>query len=63
MYSTFNMGHRMEIYCDENVADEIINISKSFNVDAQEIGYTEYAYETKLTIQSPYGEFTYFPKR
>ena len=41
MYQIFNMGHRMEIYCDAGVADEIIAISKSLNVDAKTIGKIE----------------------
>lgn len=43
MYQVFNMGHRMEIYVDEKYADEIIKISKSFNVDAQIVGRVEAA--------------------
>ena len=38
MYNVFNMGHRMEIYCDKEYADEIIEISKKYNVDAKVIG-------------------------
>ena len=41
MYQVFNMGHRMEIYVDNKYADEIISISKSFNVDAKIIGKVE----------------------
>lgn len=41
MYSVFNMGHRMELYVDESVADDIIRISRSFDVDAQVIGRVE----------------------
>ena len=42
MYKVFNMGHRMEIYVNEDIASEIINISKSYNVDAQIIGRVQY---------------------
>lgn len=59
MYKVFNMGHRMELYVDETLADEIISISKSFNVDAQIIGKVASKGEKKLTIKSPYGEFVY----
>ncbi|CAM4290004.1 AIR synthase related protein [Gillisia limnaea] len=59
MYQVFNMGHRMELYVDENIADEIINISRSFNVDAKIIGRVEASESKKLTIRSEFGEFTY----
>ena len=59
MYKVFNMGHRMEIYVNEDIASEIINISKSYNVDAQIIGKVEYSDEKKLSIMSKHGEFNY----
>ncbi len=59
MYQVFNMGHRMELYVDENIADEIINISKSFEVDAKIIGHVEASETKKLTIKSEFGEFEY----
>ena len=59
MYEVFNMGHRMEIYVNEDIASEIINISKSYNVDAQIIGRVEYSDEKKLSIMSKHGEFNY----
>ena len=59
MYKVFNMGHRMEIYVPKEVAEEIISISKSFNVDAQIVGRVEKNDGKKLTINSPYGEFIY----
>ena len=59
MYKVFNMGHRYEIYCSADVADEIIEISKSFNIDAQIIGKVEPFEGKKLTIKSEKGEFIY----
>lgn len=59
MYKTFNMGHRLEIYIPHQFANQIINISKSYNIDAQIIGYCEHADCKRLTIQSPYGTFEY----
>lgn len=59
MYQVFNMGHRMELYVDPSLADEIIAISKSFNIDAQVIGRVENADQKGLTIKSPFGTFTY----
>ena len=59
MYKVFNMGHRMEIYVNEDIASEIINISKSYNVDAQIIGRVECSNEKKLSIMSKHGEFNY----
>ncbi|WP_297099453.1 AIR synthase related protein [uncultured Draconibacterium sp.] len=59
MYKVFNMGHRYEIYCSADVAEEIIEISKSFNIDAQIIGKVEPFDGKKLTIKSEKGEFIY----
>lgn len=59
MYKVFNMGHRMELYVDESIADDIIAISKSFNVDAKIIGKVVSKGEKKLTIKSEFGEFIY----
>lgn len=59
MYKVFNMGHRMELYVPEAISDDIMKISRSFNIDAQIIGHVE-AHESKqLTITSPYGTFDY----
>lgn len=59
MYRVFNMGHRLEIYLPEAHAQEVIDISKSFGIDAQIIGRVE-AYEgKKVTIESPVGHFEY----
>ncbi len=58
MYKVFNMGHRMELYVPAEIADDIISISKSFNVDAQVIGRVEEG-DKKLTIRSEFGEFSY----
>jgi len=59
MYQVFNMGHRMELYVPAEVANDIIEISKSFNVDAQIVGRVEASEEKKLTINSEFGSFTY----
>ena len=59
MYKVFNMGHRMEIYINEEHADDIINISKEFGVDAKIIGRVEAYSGKKLTIDSEFGNFTY----
>lgn len=59
MYKVFNMGHRMEIYTDEKTAKDLINISKSFNVDAQIVGRVEKSETKSVKIYSPYGEFIY----
>ena len=60
MYQVFNMGHRMEIYVDNKYADEIISISKSFNVDAKIIGKVEDSDIKKLTISTESGKFIYW---
>ena len=59
MYQVFNMGHRMELYVDNKYSNEIIEISKSFGVDAKVIGRVESSTEKKLTISSKYGKFEY----
>lgn len=59
MYQVFNMGHRMELYVEENLADTIISISKSFNVDAKIIGIVEASKEKMITIKSQFGTFEY----
>ena len=59
MYQVFNMGHRMELYVSPEIAENIIEISKSFQVDAQIIGYVEASEDKKLTIKSSYGKFVY----
>jgi phosphoribosylformylglycinamidine cyclo-ligase len=59
MYQVFNMGHRMELYVPQEIADDIISISKSFNVDAKIVGKVETSVSKKLTIQSEFGEFQY----
>jgi len=60
MYKVFNMGHRMELYVDEFIASDIINISQSYNVDAKIIGRVESCNVKKLTISSEFGEFIYW---
>ena len=59
MYKVFNMGHRMEVYVPQAIAESIIAISKSFNVDAKIVGRVEAQGEKKLTIKSEFGEFVY----
>ncbi|MDG1395286.1 MAG: AIR synthase-related protein [Flavobacteriales bacterium] len=59
MYKVFNMGHRMEIYVNKEHAQEIINISKQFGVNAKIIGKVEKYQGKKLTIKSQHGEFVY----
>jgi phosphoribosylformylglycinamidine cyclo-ligase len=59
MYQVFNMGHRMEIYVPAAIADDIIRISKSFNIDAQVVGRVEAAEEKQVTVKSPAGVFEY----
>jgi len=59
MYKVFNMGHRMEFYVNESVASSIIEISKSFNIDAKIIGRVEASPEKKVTVTSKHGSFEY----
>lgn len=60
MYKTFNMGHRLEVYLPEQYANIIIDIAKSFNIDAKIIGYCQRSENgKKLTIDCKHGKFTY----
>jgi len=59
MYKVFNMGHRFEIYTDQQTAGEIINISASFGIDAKIVGRCEECSSKKLTIMSEFGKFEY----
>ena len=62
MYQVFNMGHRMELYCDESTANEIINLSKKYGIEAKIIGFCESSpvkNKNSVEIHSEYGKFTY----
>ncbi len=59
MYQVFNMGHRMELYVSPEIADDIISVSKSFNVDAKIVGRVEAGNDKKLTITSEFGTYIY----
>jgi phosphoribosylformylglycinamidine cyclo-ligase len=59
MYEVYNMGHRFEIYISPSYADDIISISRDFNVDAQLIGYVDASENKALTIKSEFGTFHY----
>ncbi|MDO6853713.1 AIR synthase-related protein [Cellulophaga lytica] len=59
MYQVFNCGHRMELYVNPAVAEDLIAISKSFGVDAKIVGKVEASATKKLTITSEYGTFEY----
>jgi phosphoribosylformylglycinamidine cyclo-ligase len=59
MYKVFNMGHRMELYLDEKNAQQVIDISKHFNVEARVVGRVEDGDKKKVTIKGAYGEFSY----
>jgi phosphoribosylformylglycinamidine cyclo-ligase len=59
MYQVFNMGHRFEIYISPRHAEEIIGISKSFNIDARIIGRVETSDKAEIVIKAPHGEYSY----
>jgi phosphoribosylformylglycinamidine cyclo-ligase len=59
MYKVFNMGHRMEVYLEEKYAQQVIDISRKFLVDAKIIGHVESSPEKKVTLKSGAGEFVY----
>lgn len=59
MYKVFNMGHRLEIYTNEKAAEEMINIAKGFDIEAQIVGHVEASDKKQLTINSKFGTFKY----
>jgi phosphoribosylformylglycinamidine cyclo-ligase len=59
MYRVFNMGHRLEIYTDVESASRMIEIARSFHIDAQIVGRVEPSSKKMLTIRSEHGEFIY----
>lgn len=59
MYQVFNMGHRFELYLPEQFAQEVIDISTSFHIDAQVVGHVEAADQKEVLIRSAYGEYLY----
>jgi phosphoribosylformylglycinamidine cyclo-ligase len=59
MYQVFNMGHRMEIYCAPSLAEELIQMSRSFNIEAQVVGHVAASDKKRLTIKTQQGEFTW----
>lgn len=59
MYKVFNMGHRLEVYLPEAEAQRVIEISRSFGIDAQVIGRVEAFEGKRVTVRSEFGEFTY----
>jgi phosphoribosylformylglycinamidine cyclo-ligase len=59
MYTVFNMGHRMEFYVPESIAEDIISIAKSFNIEGRIIGHCKPSDQKHVTIRSEYGEFVY----
>lgn len=59
MYTVFNMGQRMEIYLDKKDAQQVIDICKTFNIDAQIIGYVEASEKAEVIVKSVNGEFVY----
>ena len=59
MYQVFNCGHRLELYVDQSIANDLIAIANSFNVEAQIIGKVSASETKQLTIASEFGTFTY----
>jgi phosphoribosylformylglycinamidine cyclo-ligase len=59
MYKVFNMGHRLEVYLPEAYAEQVIQLSRSFGIEAQVIGYVEAAPAKKVSIMSPVGVLEY----
>lgn len=61
MYKVFNMGHRLEVYCDESIAADLISIAEQFNIEAQVVGRVESSTNPEVEITGPGGTFNYSP--
>ena len=59
MYRVFNMGHRMELYVRKEIADDIISIANSYNVEASVVGHCKASQKNELTIVNEEGTYTY----
>jgi len=59
MYQVFNMGHRLEVYLPEDQAEKVVQLARSFRIEAQVIGQVEEAAANSVRIESPYGTFDY----
>ncbi|MGL5635433.1 MAG: AIR synthase-related protein, partial [Bacteroidales bacterium] len=59
MYKVFNMGHRMEVYISPEHAEKVIEIAKSFGIEAQIVGRVEASEKNELIIESEFGKFEY----
>jgi len=59
MYKVFNMGHRMELYVPTTIATDLIEIARSFGVEAKIVGQVTKGEQKKVTIQSEFGTFEY----
>jgi phosphoribosylformylglycinamidine cyclo-ligase len=59
MYQVFNMGHRLEIFTDSTTANDIIKISKEFNIDTQIVGRVEVEGKKELILKIGNEEIVY----
>ena len=59
MYKVFNMGHRMELYVPEEIAESLISISNSLGIEAKIIGRVEFSETKRVSIQGEKGNYTY----
>ena len=59
MYKVFNMGHRMEVYTSADKAEEVMDVSRAFNIEARVVGRVEASDTNRLTIKSEHGVFEY----
>ncbi|MBN9297113.1 MAG: phosphoribosylformylglycinamidine cyclo-ligase [Filimonas sp.] len=59
MYQVFNMGHRLELFTDEQTAQKMIDVAKTFNIDAQVVGRVEAADKKELVLKVKGGEIVY----
>jgi phosphoribosylformylglycinamidine cyclo-ligase len=59
MFQVFNMGHRLEIFTDENAAPQIISIAERFGIDAKVVGRVEESAKKELVLKGSFGELLY----
>jgi phosphoribosylformylglycinamidine cyclo-ligase len=59
MYKVLNCGTRLEVYVDERNAANVIDIARSFDIDAQVIGHVESSDNNEVLLKAPQGTFIY----
>ena len=59
MYQVFNMGHRLEIYCKQSVATQLMDIASSMNINSAIIGHVANSEQNEVVIEDETGSYSY----